>query len=721
MKLLTITPEMISRHSGEGNEKQLISTDGSWFPGWDNFPAVAVIDLGQEYTINKISFNDLEGVGDFLFEVFQQNVWYEVWQGETKSKGLKEKALLTNTRYVRVSLLEAGANINSLKIYGEEVKTITETHRLEISESGKVISTIPVSENISFSFKKVVKTDPDPKPDPDPDPDPNPNPDPDPNPDPTPSGDITFADKMGVNAVLDHPMSDLSKFERIRLYLFSQDWSKDNQPNSIFIKPLLGFGGSYSLVKWIQDTQAKVMVSMRNNPEFTPVADGPSGENLGNFSLSKRVSTSDRRTSDELLNKIASLMERPPKDLSLLRLRILKNREIPDVDQVLIDQWLNENETSTRAAVSDFPSYMYLPANYKKHANGFKMLHDALVNAGVTDQTQAIGLGNEFEEHWKDKGDWPAEAQAALLAQVDVMTPKSARKIDVGLAGHVAPDYRQLEREAAKYIELGLPKGYYPGDYIQLHWYYNQASSQNWENNNQYKQGIDFSKGALHPEGGSVNLRKGLDNYKNKIDELWPNSKPYLVYGEWGWDIGFNDASDPSGGGDSSPQIAHVSGQSNQKTQAQWTVRADMQIFFSKTAISYQYFYDHVWGGGGGWLFGSCGLVDGNNSIKMISYYYKLQQLEILKGYKAESIIQEDSNAYIYRLEDDSSYMYVAWSPTASKRSVEASININRSKATQYTLKDNSLTPSTIIINVSNGQSLSFTLSETPIYFKVDK
>lgn len=157
---------MITRESGQGNEKELISQSGSWFPGWDNFPASAYIDLGKEYNVSKLSFEDLEGEGDFLFEVGQPNAWFEVWRGATDKRGLQEKALLAKARFVRITLLEAGANINDLHIYGEEIKQIVETHNLEISEGGSIIHTLPVSEDVGISFKKIVEDKPEDTPDP---------------------------------------------------------------------------------------------------------------------------------------------------------------------------------------------------------------------------------------------------------------------------------------------------------------------------------------------------------------------------------------------------------------------------------------------------------------------------------------------------------------------------------------------------------------------------
>lgn len=203
MNRIDITPSMLTNEQNVGDEQKLIGSEGFWFPGWDNFPASVKIDLGEKYLIDTIQFNDVEGEGDYMVEIESNGEWLLLWEGKTDKSGLYEKKTLAYTQYLRLTLLEAGANINGFKVYGKRFQEEIPAYELQLTQDGQIINTIAIADGVDISIKKIVDDDTDETPD-------NGNPNPNPNPNPSDNFRKTLDQAIQTNVLLDDP-SDLVK------------------------------------------------------------------------------------------------------------------------------------------------------------------------------------------------------------------------------------------------------------------------------------------------------------------------------------------------------------------------------------------------------------------------------------------------------------------------------------------------------------------------------
>ena len=133
---IELSPSMMVSENSKGDPNLLIdeqeiagdpanSTGGmpttTWFPGWGsaNHPAIAYVDLGQEYDLNTIFLRDVNDIG--IFEVYAGSPgnWqlllsdpmtgYLVWN---------EHEVSVRTRYVRFVMTQQGANVSEVVLYG---------------------------------------------------------------------------------------------------------------------------------------------------------------------------------------------------------------------------------------------------------------------------------------------------------------------------------------------------------------------------------------------------------------------------------------------------------------------------------------------------------------------------------------------------------------------------------------------------------------------------
>ena len=372
-----------------------------------------------------------------------------------------------------------------------------------------------------------------------------------------------------------------------------------------------------------------------------------------------------------------------------------------------LPKWIAETKARVMVAMKNNPPFCpgpdgpsakgdrLKPESYQDHANAAKMMHDALVNVPGAEY---IGLGNEWYEHWKPGGDWTPEETAALGVQLDKILPRTQRKIKLGGAGDVAYDSKQIDREYQYLQSVGFDG--YPWDYKQLHIYYNQSHVEK----NDYKQGIDFTNGPKHPEWGP-GLRAFTQGAIEHIRGYWPGLP--VIIGEMGYDIGY-----PPDRDDDSPNRAKIEGVTSERTQADWLVRSYLAYAATDVEVVYQYMLDHVNHGGGGWLFGSSGLVDGDNSKKMISWYYTIGMLSILKDFVFDSY-NESGAVRIYTFSKQDAKCYAVWSPTAENNQVTGFSLPGVSSGTLYELSTTSEKP------VSTAYKGNITIDETPRFIVV--
>ncbi|RMG28877.1 MAG: hypothetical protein D6730_04840, partial [Bacteroidetes bacterium] len=273
--------------------------------------------------------------------------------------------------------------------------------------------------------------------------------------------------------------------------------------------------------------------------------------------------------------------------------------------------------------------------------------------------------------------------------------------IKVVWPGMVKFDRDQLARTKRWIDEFN--NGELPADEFQVHIYWNRTYAQH----ESYKQAIDFSGGATHPEswGG---LRQYAENMVNHIHGLFGNIP--IIVGEIGYDR------------DGSPQQARPIGNTpSERVQADWLVRSYLALFAAGIDQCIQYMIDHVWAGGGGWLFGSSGLIDGNNSIALIPWYFTAGTLEVLQNATFVQVVPSGRNdVEIYEMRDGNKTIYVVWSPTAENNVVQNyQLPVTGTSATLMELQTNQPTTAKTGISINNG-TVSVTVTETPKFIVVE-
>jgi len=337
------------------------------------------------------------------------------------------------------------------------------------------------------------------------------------------------------------------------------------------------------------------------------------------------------------------------------------------------------------------------PQSYARHAAFVQR-----VAAALGDYVAYIGCGNEWYEHWKPGGNWPPEAVGAFGIAVDRATRD--RRVKIGPAGDVAWDRQQTDR-LYRYLKQHY-KGKFPFDYYQIHLYYNQSHVES----NDYTKGIDFSRGPRHPEWGP-GLRAFVQEAVDYIHGYWPGLP--VVIGEMGYDIGY-----PPDGDDESPNRATSVGRTSERTQADWLVRSYLCYAATEVEVVYQYMFDHVNEGGGGWLFGSSGLVDANNSLNMTSWYFSMQVMDILRHACFDAVLQENDKLWIYRFQRPGAYIYALWSPTVDNSSFEYELAIEGHSPLLMELVEEQEMPKTTRLQPQNGK-VRLNISETPSFVVV--
>lgn len=133
---ITLNSSMITNESGKGDATMLVDeqtlagdpkngTGGApsqaWFPSWtaSDYPASAYIDLGQTYNLTDVYLRDVNASGNFIVETGTPGSWttqftdalslYNTWNAHP---------LTVATRYVRVTMANANANMAEIVLYG---------------------------------------------------------------------------------------------------------------------------------------------------------------------------------------------------------------------------------------------------------------------------------------------------------------------------------------------------------------------------------------------------------------------------------------------------------------------------------------------------------------------------------------------------------------------------------------------------------------------------
>ncbi|RMG27945.1 MAG: hypothetical protein D6730_06160 [Bacteroidetes bacterium] len=133
---ILISPAMVKSENGLGDpallaDEQQIAGDpaegqggtpsNTWFPGWGprNHPAIAYIDLGQPYDLSKIFLFDVQDVGTFKVWFGEPGNWVELFTHDCgKYKKWVGFPAVVQSRYVRLAMMEQGANIAEVVLYG---------------------------------------------------------------------------------------------------------------------------------------------------------------------------------------------------------------------------------------------------------------------------------------------------------------------------------------------------------------------------------------------------------------------------------------------------------------------------------------------------------------------------------------------------------------------------------------------------------------------------
>lgn len=308
------------------------------------------------------------------------------------------------------------------------------------------------------------------------------------------------------------------------------------------------------------------------------------------------------------------------------------------------------------------------PASYYTFVDFTRKVAEQVKANGGTNFS--VAFGNEFMEHWKSEfEDWNPEEIGALFVALEHRWPKSDRQaagIKIGSAGDVAWDTNQFDGIVNKLLQHGID--YLPVDWYQVHIYWNTSHAYS----NDYKQGIDFQNKADMPEenvrsgypANSNGLRAFAQDMVNYIHQFDPETP--IRIGEFGYDSGypFNNVGNQD---DGSPNIIFSDPVRDTKlTKAEGAVRSFLSYAFVKgIEAAIWYTWDNVYAGGGGWLFGSSGFVDGDNTILFPSFYYVQTARNVLKGFVGKTIVQESADVYHYTFENAvGDLVHVIWQPT---------------------------------------------------------
>lgn len=751
---IILTSDMLINESGRGDANLYIdeqddagdpanSTGGmpvtTFHAGWGaaNYPAHTYIDLGATYNLTDIFLRDVNDIGQFQVSYGAPDNWtplftdymtgYLVWN---------QHSINISTRYLRLSMLDQGANVSEIVLYGSEagsggggggggggddvtapsvVQDLTATSATATSVSlawttpgddgpvgtatsydlryslqpitaanfeqatqaiaptplaaGNIgvatvtglqsgtnyyfaLTTTDEADNTSDMSNVASKTTNDSG--------------------PTNTNPNTFGQYLGTNFVLDNHGDKIGIFKKLRLYLHTPNLAeRASGPQDLAFDPIDGFGGNIC------------------------------NENDGCYSL------------DELLQR------------------------------------LHNNGVEVEATLEGVPHYIGVgsnavaarhgantndPASYAEHAEmcfqvaarygGTAVSLDKIkIRAG---QTKKTGLGtvkriqpyNETYEHWEGgqrtytdpwgnteqraEGDWSPEEEAAMMKAVyDRIRHQENLDIKVVWPGMVKFDRDQLARTKRWIDEFN--NGELPADEFQIHIYWNRTYSQH----ESYKQAIDFSGGATHPEswGG---LRQYAENMVNHVHSLFGDIP--IIIGEIGYDR------------DGSPQQAKpIGGTDSERVQADWLVRSYLALFAAGIDQCIQYMIDHVWAGGEGWLFGSSGLIDGNNNIALKPWYFTAGTLEVLQNATFEEVVPSGRNdVEIYKMSDGNKKIYAIWCPTAENKVVDNyQLAVEGTTATLNELRENQATTAKSNLSV-NGGSVSVRVTETPVFVVVE-
>ena len=753
---IILLPDMVFSENFKGDPLLLVDEQGesgdpangtggmptsTWFPGWGNgsHPAKAYIDLGKTYNITKIFLRDVNDIGRFDIGYGTPDNWtivisdymsgYQVWNQHNVN---------ITTRYIHVAMMEQGANVSEILLYGMEadagggpggptdpdpdpnditppavVQDLTATSATSSSislawtspgDDGPVgtatsydiryslapitaanfaqasqavaptplaagnlgVATVTGLSSATTYYFALTTTD-----------------------DagntssisniasratsaPNPSNNIrTYGQYLGTNFVLDNHGDKIGIFKRLRLYLHTPNIAENaSGPQDLAFDPIDGFGGQIC------------------------------NSNDGCYSMDELF---QRLTNNGV--EVQATLEGVPGYIGV-----------------------GANRVAARAGADTND-----PASFAEHA---EMCFQVAARYGGTavdlskikiraGQTKKTGLGtvkriqpyNETYEHWEGgqrsytdpwgnteqraEGDWSPEEEAAMMKAVyDRIRHQENLDIKVVWPGMVKFDRDQLARTKRWIDEFN--NGQLPADEFQIHIYWNRTYSQE----ESYKQAIDFSGGASHPEswGG---LRQYAENMVNHIYNLFGEIP--IIIGEIGYDR------------DGSPQQARpIGGTSSEQVQADWLVRSYLALFAAGIDQCVQYMIDHVWAGGEGWLFGSSGLIDGDNTIALTSWYYTAGTLEVLQNATFSQVIPSGRNdVEIYEMKDGNKTIYAIWCPTAENKVVDNyQLPVSGSSATLMKLQRQATTAKSSLS--INGGNVSVSVTETPQFIVVE-
>ncbi|RAV05538.1 hypothetical protein DQG13_02645 [Paenibacillus sp. YN15] len=133
---IALTTAMVVNEGGNGDAGMLVDEQTAagdpkngaggnpttkWFPGWNSssYPASAYIDLGQPYDITDIYLYDANGINNFIVEAGSPDVWTHLFTDELKQyNSWKAHPVSVQTRYIRVTMTGATANVAEIVLYG---------------------------------------------------------------------------------------------------------------------------------------------------------------------------------------------------------------------------------------------------------------------------------------------------------------------------------------------------------------------------------------------------------------------------------------------------------------------------------------------------------------------------------------------------------------------------------------------------------------------------
>lgn len=351
-------------------------------------------------------------------------------------------------------------------------------------------------------------------------------------------------------------------------------------------------------------------------------------------------------------------------------------------------------------------------------------------------QTIKTGLGlvkrimpwNETYEHWEHqtgynyrsytdlngvtdggraRGDWhPHEETAMMIACYNKIKEADPNMI-VMWPGAVKWDgFRSDGGHWAKIVDAcnQLNGGQFPADEYCVHIYWNDRYA---DRTQDYTQAINFSSTGAEPEAHGK-LRVFVQDMIDVVHQSYPNVKVNIT--EIGYDV------------DGSPQqVKSINGKTTRQTYGDWTIRTHLALLATDVNITVQYSLDHTHAGGGGWLFGSCGVIDGNNDIAEPAWYMTKQFLDTIGNYKFGSVVQEqDGGVWTYKFEDvdnANNQAYVVWNGTASNKitsNYQLQLGAGETSPTQYKLNYNSTSTTVSSLSPNGNNIVTITVTETP-------